>query len=166
VIGLSRDSRSFENSNACQGCTTSGCQVSMATKFCTVVTNICWCSVLELSSGTENFKMDPGFLENFSASSNNLRFSQDTVAVAICQFRAHSASYSAVGRVGCVVERFGVRWSSFSVKHRVISWVREGVQLHAFLISTLGAWCVVSLTPRPAPHPRSFYGKSPAVCVV
>jgi hypothetical protein len=100
-------SRSCENSNVCQGCTNSGCQVSMATTFCTVVTNICWCSVLELPSGAENFKMDLGFLENFSASSNNVRSSQDTVAVAICQFRAHNALYSAVGRVGYVVEKFG-----------------------------------------------------------
>jgi len=88
----------------------------------------------------------PGFLENVSATSDNVRTSQDTVAVAICQLMAQNASESAVGGVECCSK---VRWSSFSVAHRVISRLREGVQLHAFMISTQDAWCVLSLTPRP-----------------
>jgi hypothetical protein len=66
--------------NTHQGCTSSGQQVAMATRFCTAVSNSCWCLLLELASwqpsGTKDFKVAAGFLEDFCASSDNVRPSQ------------------------------------------------------------------------------------------
>jgi hypothetical protein len=51
-----------------QGCTSTRCQVAMATKFCTVAPNVCGCSewnVLHVIHLVPRiFRVGPGFLEN------------------------------------------------------------------------------------------------------
>jgi hypothetical protein len=113
-----------------------------------------WCSVLELSS------WQPSSAENF-------KLAFWIIGQRLClEWQLSDSPRHCCRRdlpaegTKCVIKRYRSSRVWCSVTHRVVSRFRERVQLHAFLISTLDAWCVVSLTPRP----HSPHGKSSAVC--